>query len=241
MAFVAFLVGFFFAGSRCIGGVFSATSTARSKRSQELWDTSKSSVFGFLFFNFWTPHMLEGYPPKPTRITPFLPPKHLQALGNIAAYYAYLESSTEITIWAFLDLDYHLGTAVTSGMGTISRIQLLTILADTHLVEMPEIHQHFIETLKLIDGVRVRRNEYIHALWKHERNKEASEIHALKRSAKGTVKTTTKGVTIKELRDLACEVEWLTEALQSFIEFVFPNFPVPWPRTHEPQADQKTD
>lgn len=185
--------------------------------------------------------MTNEFPDKPKQIRPFLPARHLAVLGNVAAYYAYLESATEITIWAFLNLDYHRGTAITAGMGTISRIQLLTILAARELAELPEAHTQFLNTLKLIDAARVKRNDAIHALWKHERDKKAETIYALKRSAKGAVKTTSKGVTISELRDLAIEIHWLTLDLQGFIEVFFPDFDMPWTKTPASPENQRTD
>lgn len=185
--------------------------------------------------------MLEGYPKKPKKTSPFIPASFLQALGNLSAYYAYLESASEITIWAFLGLGYRHGTAVTVHMGTISRLQLLTILADDHLSSIPEVHSHFKEMLGMIDAARIRRNDLVHAFWKHEKDKKAPIILSLKRSAKGTIKTSNSKVSLKDIRDVTNDVAWLTDGLQGFVDALFPDAYAPWPRKSASPAAQKTD
>jgi hypothetical protein len=175
--------------------------------------------------------MSEGYPSKPKRIPLFLPAPYLQALGNVSAYWAWLESAIEVIIWAFLKLDYVRGSSITIHMGLISRIQLLTILADLELPDFPEVHAHFIEMLQMLDAVRVKRNDYTHALWKHETSRRAFHISSLKRTAKGRFKQNAHHITLAELRDLAKEISWLIDGFRAFVEAMLPGAYVPWPRT----------
>jgi hypothetical protein len=168
----------------------------------------------------------------------------LEALGNIAGYYAYLESTIEVTIWAFLGLDYQDGSAVTTEMGAISRAQLLSMLANRHMAHDQDpngVRAHLLDMLVHIDRVRVRRNTYIHAFWRHEKRKSAPYIENLKRSAKGKLAHTHQKIALNDLRGLTCEIKWLTDGLQYFVEFVFPDAYIPWPTTPKKPAPQKTD
>lgn len=173
---------------------------------------------------------LKDYPPKPKSAPRFLPPAYLVALGNMNAYWAYLESATEICIWAMLNLGYQEGTAITAHMGQVTRLQVLTILTDLQFLEYPEAHSHLMEIWKTIDEVRIKRNDLTHAMWKHEKNKMAKEIYALKRSAKGKLKMETTPMTLKLIRDISIEIHWLTAGLQAFVEHAFPHAYTPWER-----------
>jgi hypothetical protein len=218
----------FFLGALGFGGAFFVVSirraVSRARRSISSWECSSA---------------MSDLPTKATRPTLFLPPPYLEALGNIAVHWVWLESATEIVIWAFLKLDYFSGSAVTTHMGAVARIHLLKILATRDLSHVPVAQKKFLKILEMMEEARISRNNVIHALWKYEPNRKAKNIHMLKRSAKGVLRTDSKSVTLSVLRALAIDIHWLCCGLQGFVEAVFPGSYMPWPQIPQPPTSQK--
>ena len=162
---------------------------------------------------------------------PFLPPQFLQAIGNLSAYWAYLESITEVIIWLFLDIPRSHGALLTTEIGMVSRVQALRRLAELRFFEDSPILKEFKEALGQIDQLRIRRNKYIHAFWRHEPNAEALSVSALRITAKGNLKQVEEQVSIDELQKLVDEVANVTDSLMAFAEVVFHQATLPWQRS----------
>ena len=94
---------------------------------------------------------------------------------------------------------------------------------DADLTELKDV-------LSRIDAARIKRNDYIHYLWKHQPDERATELAALKISAKGAFKQKKGTVSINELEQLVVEINHLTYEMRSFVEVVFPDAHIPWPR-----------
>lgn len=160
--------------------------------------------------------------------TPFLPRPMLEAMGNLAAYWAYLESATEVAIWTFLKVPRQLGAPVTTHMGMVSRCQALRALAVQCFDTKSTLFEKFDEMLKDIESARIKRNEIIHAFWHHTADGESA--HHLRTTARGALKDEIKEITLTEIQDVTATASYLTVQLQAAIEVIFPDAPLPWPR-----------
>ncbi len=165
---------------------------------------------------------------------PFLPAPMLQAIGNLSAYWSYLESATEIAIWCFLGVPRHLGAAVTTHMGLVSRCQALRALAAYHFADLPEALSEFESLLSRIEGARVKRNAIIHAFWKH--TVEGDRAPVLRISARGVFKQEENEISVGDIEAIIDTTTGLTGELQGCLEAVFPDAYLPWPRTSDEET-----
>lgn len=165
-------------------------------------------------------------------VPPFLPPAFLQAIGNLTAYWGYLESAMEVVIWCFLKVPRFVGVAVTTHMGTVAREQALSTLAENTLRESePEVFDMFTKLLVEIEETRIARNAIVHAFWKHEPRADATEAHLLRITAKGKFKQSKHTMTVEQIKAATARTNSLMNQLQGFAEAMFPDADLPWPRT----------
>jgi hypothetical protein len=169
----------------------------------------------------------------------YLPPKFLQAIGNLAAHWAYLESAAEIIIWGFLGVPRKVGAAITTHMGMVSRIQALTILSERALSEeSPAILAVFKKRLVQITELQTKRNNLIHNLWQYEPNSDATCVSALKITAKGKFRETWIHISIDEINQTVDEIRTRIVDLQAFAEVTFPDAHLPWRSTDDEGNDE---
>lgn len=161
----------------------------------------------------------------------FLPKAHLQAIGNLAAHWAYLEWVTEYAIWAALGINANQGSAITTHVGMVSRCQMILILIHQ---QFPAGHCKPMEwLLGRIDKARVQRNDIIHFIWMHSRSGAA--MSAIKITAKGKLKIDKREMTAGQIRAVTSEVFDLVSEMMGLLEDMYPTFEFPWREKSIPQ------
>ncbi len=164
-------------------------------------------------------------------LPPFLPPEYLQAIGNLAAYWAYLESSVEVAIWCFLNRRREIGGMITADMGMISRINLLTSLAEAKFKSHPELAAPLKELLKRIDPARISRNNIIHNLWKYDNAATGKALGIIIKAKSGPLQERRRDYSVEEIEAVAEEAWDITSEMMGLLEVMFPNRKLPWQRT----------
>jgi len=167
-------------------------------------------------------------------VEPFLPAPMLQAIGNLAAYWAYLESATEVAMWCFLGVPRDLGAPITTHMSLVSRCHALKILASRRFVNQTKVGEMFEELLGRIDKARIKRNTVIHALWGH--TKEGTEAPVIKIVARGVFKEEISTYSLKQINAITDEICDITDNLQGCLEAVFTDAHLPWPREDDEES-----
>ncbi|MBX3488291.1 hypothetical protein [Parvibaculum sp.] len=160
---------------------------------------------------------------------PFLPPHMLQAIGNLAAYWAYLESAVEIAIWTLLGVPRSKGAAITTHMGIVSRCDALRTLVSSEFSDNQALIDEINNLVSRIGTARIMRNNIVHAFWKH--TPEGQEAAALKISARGKFKQTSVSYSLEDIVASTNTTFDLTSEIHAFLEVVFPDEKFPWPHT----------
>lgn len=158
---------------------------------------------------------------------PFLAPEFLQELGNLVAYWAYLESAVEHVIWGLIGIPRKLGVALTTHIGMVSRCHMLGILAERQFPANSEILSDLTKLLDDIESARVKRNDLVHAFWKHDPTGTKREAEALKITARGQFKETHRVVPISEIKSLVDDVWELTTDLYALAKALIPDEEAP--------------
>lgn len=161
---------------------------------------------------------------------PFLSPPHLQAIGNLTAYWAYLESTIEIAIWCFLNLKRERGALVTTHLGLVSRVSLLRELCHHKFTETPHYCEPLEELLNRVEELRIERNNIIHFLWRFDPNSNAETAEALRITARASLREVHHQRSATDINATTDQVWDFTSELQGLLEVMFPHRRLPWPR-----------
>jgi len=162
---------------------------------------------------------------------PFLSPPHLQAIGNLVAYWAFLESSIEVAIWCFLNLKRERGALITTHMGLITRVDLLREICRQKYIKTPNYCDPLGGLLDQVESLRIERNNIVHFLWHHDPTGEINSATALKTTARVKLRTTLNQRTATEIHSTTNQVWHFTCELQGLLEAMFPHRKLPWPKT----------
>lgn len=162
--------------------------------------------------------------PKARKIPLMLPRAHLQAIGNLAAHWAYVENVVEFAIWAELNLTRRQGMALTTHMGLVSRCQLIVMLIHERLSET--LCKPMEDLLARIDKTRVQRNDIIHAFWKREKTGTSAEV--MKTTAKGRIRQERRAISVNEIRDVTYEAWQLASEMMDLLEEMYPEQLFAW-------------
>src|SRR4029079_14094106 len=138
-------------------------------------------------------HLMSSEEDKPP---PFLPSAYLQALGNLVAYWAYLESATEVVIWALLGVNRPAGAAITTNLNQASRLNVLKILTGQMVQDADGTLKGVLDR---VEAARTKRNIFIHSLGKHQPTEEADAISILKVAARGKLTQQTLNTSLSDI------------------------------------------
>lgn len=171
---------------------------------------------------------------------PFLPRRHLEAIGNLAAYWSWFEIVFNSTIWALLGLTHKPGAAVTIEVGILTKIDTLKILSYYQLSRRPARQVYLAEMIKRIGPLRKKRNMYVHHWWFHgtgKRKPKGWRITA--RDAKNDLRIAETAVSASEIESAAYEVWQLTLDWMCFLQATFPRYSFPFPKISPAEARRR--
>lgn len=153
---------------------------------------------------------------------------HLKAIGLVAAEWAYGEMWLESIIWHFAKIDNVTGYAITTHIGSETRINIIETLADTRLTN-PTLKAELKAVIARVRDLRTERNNIIHSLWVSNRQTVTlADLLAKKRprkptpdsvriKAKGSLKITNKPYTSKAIAATADKIGKLVNDMYNLL------------------------
>src|SRR5262249_53705807 len=150
------------------------------------------------------------------------PHRHLKAIGNLAAYWGWLEMCVDSTLWCLLAAEAEQGAAITTHVGILTKIDSIRILAGHKLARRPQRITQLEALLNRFDPLRIKRNNYVHYWWTYSPRRRAADGTRI--TAKGKLKVTNVKVSAQEIEETAYEVWHLTLDYQRFLQNTFPRY-----------------
>jgi hypothetical protein len=171
---------------------------------------------------------------------PFLPRRHLEAIGNLATYWNWFEVVFDATIWALLGVRHKPGAAITAEVGILTKIDSLKILSYHHLARRPTRQAHLEVLIKRVNPLRVKRNMYVHHWWFYSRGAQKSKGWKITaRGAHADLRLAESSVRAEDIERAAYEVWQLTLDWMCFLQATFPRYSFPWQRISRAEARRR--
>lgn len=143
----------------------------------------------------------------------YLPPEYCEAIGRIAVAWSHQEHLWEFAIWAALNIvDHFDGRAVTTHLSNEGRFNLLLSLfpgdKDTPIrAEIKDLETRF-------NALRIERNRYVHAEWRHGETKPHSINWAARQNSTARIGNSRPAAMLR----LAHEVDALSLDVAGFLK-----------------------
>jgi hypothetical protein len=154
--------------------------------------------------------------------------EHLVALGNLAAYWGWLEIAIEAAIWALLRVSNEKGAGVTTHLGTVTKLDILRTLARNRWQDEKEAAPAALMRIAAeVEQLRIKRNGFTHYWWEYAPRKSRPE--GVKRAAKGHFKITREKVHASDIQITTYLIWMATTDLLDWITAVYPKREFPWP------------
>ena len=94
-------------------------------------------------------------------------PQEIHGIGLVTAEWSYAETMIEGLIWRLAGLDTRKGQILTTHVGSIARLHMITALAEEILDEVSQVdlRNEIMDLVALFEDLRVKRNAIVHAHW----------------------------------------------------------------------------
>ncbi|HLX82138.1 MAG TPA: hypothetical protein VKS43_16290 [Burkholderiales bacterium] len=161
--------------------------------------------------------------------THILSKAQLAAIGALAAEWSYVELALETLIWEIIQVPSERGYAITTHIGSETRLHILLALLDRSVVDAA--HRKEIGSIAAeFRRLRTERNNIVHAVWVTKLNKpfllrgllkirgRKPAAKLVKVTAKGSVKITNLSHSTKSISALASEVNSLLSRIYAIID-----------------------
>ena len=135
----------------------------------------------------------------PERFPP-IKPEHAQAIGYVAAHWSLIEEQLGFISCNLLGLHPIPGAAVTAGLNTPQRVDLISALVS--LTGKQDWIDRWGAVASTLDGLRIRRNDAIHSIWQVV----GPDHRGTRIKARGRVKIISEVLPTKALEGLSTEM-----------------------------------
>ncbi len=122
---------------------------------------------------------------------------HFEAIGRVAAEWAFLESMVEVGIWGLSDAKPHAQRNVTVDMRMLQRLKVLGALG--HARFGPGGKRHLDKIISTISVLGGERNDYVHADWTRSGFPDRAIARRYKYTSKGPGKVKRVNMRLLEL------------------------------------------
>lgn len=152
---------------------------------------------------------------------------HLKGIGLVAAEWSYCESSLESIIWQVAGIDSERGYAITTHIGSETRIHILGALAEKKVVSTT-LKAELTTIVADLRRLRTERNNIVHSVWlsggapnfstlasRRERGRWPNP-DSVKITAKGKVIIHKKPISSNQIHAVAQEISDLLSRMHKF-------------------------
>ena len=154
-----------------------------------------------------------------------LDPAHYEAIGRVAAKWTLLEMRLQAVIWHYLGLDLKKGRVLTYGLTSTA---MLTLLQTVPLRWIPDAQDKAeVEAIAhKADGLRKRRNNYVHGVWAQEPSDKKKRMFLLfLNSGERKIIAKRQVTTVKDIIGLSDEIDALHTRVISLLKKIGAKIP----------------